>query len=88
MKKEFNFYKIALKEIMKVNCFKRIIPFPVVFNRLGAIFHFNKETSKLFLKDMEKKGFLKIIPFKGIKLNSSLMRERRLNSCFFKNKYF
>jgi Mn-dependent DtxR family transcriptional regulator len=71
-----------------VNCFKRIIPFPVVFNRLGAIFHFNKETSKLFLKDMEKRGLIKIIPFKGIKLNPSLMQERKLNCQLFKNKYF
>jgi hypothetical protein len=30
MKKQFNFYEIALKEIMKVNYFRRIIPFPVV----------------------------------------------------------
>lgn len=85
-RKDFDFYKIALREILKINCFKRIIPFPQVFSRLGAIFHFDKETSRSVLKNLEGQGAIQIVPFKGIKLNPSIMRERKLNSAVFKNK--
>jgi len=65
---DFDFYKIVLREILKINCKKRIIPFPLVFYRLGTIFHFDKNNSKIILKILERRGLIKIIPFKGIRL--------------------
>lgn len=65
---EFDFCYIVLRELKKINCKRRIIPFPLVFYRLGAIFHLKKEDSITLLKDIEKKGYIEIIPFKGIRL--------------------
>lgn len=65
---DFDFYEVALKELMKVNCGRKIIPFPLVFNRLGVIFHFDKETSVFVLKILENKRWVKLIPFHGIRI--------------------
>ena len=66
---DFDFYKMVFREILKINCRKRIIPFPLVFYRLGTIFHFDKNNSKIILKILERRGLIKIIPFKGIRLS-------------------
>jgi len=66
--KEFDFYELVLTELKKINRYRRIIPFPLVFNRLGTIFHFDKETSILALKELEKRELVKLIPFHGVKI--------------------
>lgn len=65
-KGDFDFYRIALRELMRIDCKRKIIPFPLVFNRLGTMFHFSKRNSRMLLKDMEKRGYIEIIPFKGV----------------------
>jgi len=74
----FDFYEIALKELMKINYRREIIPFPLVFNRLGTMFHFDKRSSVVVLKNLERRGHVEIIPFKGIRI----LDEK------FKYKYF
>ena len=75
--KSINFYEIILKEILKIKCKKAIIPFPLIYYRLGTIFHFNKRTSKIILKILEEKGLIKIIPFKGVKVNDERVQKLR-----------
>ncbi|MGQ9469296.1 MAG: hypothetical protein ACUVTD_05660 [Nitrososphaerales archaeon] len=67
-RQEFDFYEIALRELRKINCKKRIIPFPLVFNRLGTIFHFDKETTKIAMRALEERGLIQLVPFKGIRI--------------------
>ena len=69
-KREFDFYEIVLRELRKIDCKKRIIPFPLVFNRLGAIFHFDRETAKTVMRILEEKKSIQIVPFRGIRLLS------------------
>jgi len=66
--KEFDFHELVLTELKKINRYRRIIPFPLVFNRLGTIFHFDKETSVLVLKEMERRKSVKLVPFHGVQL--------------------
>lgn len=89
-KGNFDFYKIALRELMRINCKRKIIPFPPVFNRLGTMFHFSKKNSRMLLKVMEKKGYIEIIPFKGIRILQRKIEVERLARKHkeFKNKYF
>jgi hypothetical protein len=65
---DFDFYKIAFEELKKINCKRRIIPFPLVFNRLGTMFHFDKKNSVMLLKKIQTEGYVEIIPFKGIRI--------------------
>jgi len=46
----------------------RIIPFPVVFRRMGVIWHFSKEESIRILKELEKRKMIQIINFHGIRI--------------------
>ena len=45
-----------------------VIPFPLVFRRMGILWHFSKEDSIQVLKELEKKGLIEIINFHGIRL--------------------
>ncbi|MBI2546907.1 MAG: hypothetical protein HYW23_00485 [Candidatus Aenigmarchaeota archaeon] len=47
---------------------KSIIPFPLIFKRLGVVYHFSKKTSLKFLKVLEKRGYIKLVNFHGIKV--------------------
>lgn len=67
-KNDFDFYEIAFEELKKINSKRKIIPFPLVFNRLGTMFHFSKKSSLMLLKKIERKGYVEIIPFKGIRI--------------------
>ena len=67
-KNDFDFCKIAFEELKKISCKRRIIPFPLVFNRLGTMFHFDKKNSMGLLKKIQTKGYVEIIPFKGIRI--------------------
>jgi hypothetical protein len=60
-------YKV-LNELKKINCFRKIIPLPLVYYRLGVIFHLTKKEAWFVLKELENKGFLETYPYKGIKI--------------------
>ena len=47
-----------------------IIPFPLVYKRLGVLYHYPKEKSFLVLKKLEKRSFIKFISFHGIRILS------------------
>lgn len=62
-----DFNSLVLRELMKVK-YGRIVPFPLVFYRLGCIFHFDREVFKLILKDLEKRKLIRIHSFHGIEI--------------------
>ncbi len=68
MNNAINLDTMVLKELRKISK-SRIIPFPLVYYRLGAIFHFDKEISKHILKSLERRGLIKIHEFHGVKIS-------------------
>jgi hypothetical protein len=58
-----------IKRFLKTNP-NSIIPFPLVFKRLGVLYHFSKRKSNEILESLEKRGFIKIVNFHGIKILS------------------
>lgn len=46
----------------------KIVPFPLVFYRLGCIFHFDKETSRRILNDLQKSGLIRVHDFHGVEI--------------------
>ena len=62
-----NLDHLVLSEI-KRSSKRKIIPFPVVFYRLGCIFHLDKETSRLVLQDLERKRLIRIHDFHGVEV--------------------
>jgi hypothetical protein len=46
----------------------RIIPFPLIFRRMGVLWHFSKEDSIRILKELEKRKLIEIVNFHGIKI--------------------
>jgi hypothetical protein len=62
-----NLDHLVLSEI-KRSSKRKIVPFPVVFYRLGCIFHFDKTTSQLVLKELEKKRMIRIHNFHGVEI--------------------
>ncbi|MGB9659777.1 MAG: hypothetical protein ACPLY9_04560 [Nitrososphaerales archaeon] len=64
---EMNLDTLVLKELKKIGC-RRIIPFPLVYYRLGAIFHFDRETSQAILRCMERKGWIEVKNFHGVRI--------------------
>ena len=45
-----------------------IIRFPDVYHTLSWMFHLNKRESRKFIKELENYGFIKIVPFNGIRI--------------------
>ena len=45
-----------------------IISFKEVFRTLAWLFHLNKRESWLFLKEMQEKGAIQIVPYRGVRL--------------------
>ncbi len=62
----FDFLDVVVRELKKIQYKRRIIPFPVVYYRLGCIFHFDRDTSKQILKDLKSQGIIKLHPFNGV----------------------
>lgn len=62
------FYRKVLKILIPSNPLKEILPFPEVFRRFSLFFHFTKEESWLFLKELERHKLIRIIPYKGIQI--------------------
>jgi hypothetical protein len=62
-----NLDSLVLSEI-KRSSKRKIVPFPVVFYRLGCILHLDKETSRLILNDLEKKRLVRIHDFHGVEV--------------------
>jgi hypothetical protein len=58
-----------IKRFLKLNP-NSIIPFPLVYRRLGVLYHFSKKKSNKILKSLEKRGFIEIIKFHGIRINN------------------
>ena len=72
MEKQFDFIDLVLKELKKIDRYRSIIPFPLVFNRLGTIFHFDKETALAVLKELQRRKLLRVVPFHGVRINRFL----------------
>jgi len=52
-------------------CYKSkagIISFKEVFRTLSWLFHLNKQEAWSFLREMQEKGIIQIIPYKGIRI--------------------
>ena len=69
----FDFLGIVVRELKKIQYKRRIIPFPVIYYRCGCIFHFDKDTTKQILKDLESRGIIKLHPFNGIEILENKM---------------
>jgi len=61
---------IHLKNVQKRNSWNKndIVRFPYVFFLFGNRHGFTKNEAKSVLKDLENSGFIKIIPFHGVKV--------------------
>ena len=70
---KINLDQLVLSEIRRSSR-RKIIPFPVVFYRLGCILHLDKETSRLILQELEKKRLICIHDFHGVEI---LVRNRK-----------
>jgi hypothetical protein len=57
-----------MDELKKIDYHDELIPFPLVFNRLGIIFHLPKEETVMLLDHLESEGHIKIVPFHGIQV--------------------
>jgi hypothetical protein len=66
-----NLDQLVLTEIRRSSK-KNIIPFPIVFYRLGCILHLDKETSKLVLQELESKRLIRIHNFHGVEILKKL----------------
>jgi hypothetical protein len=70
---EFSAYKYwlywkAIEILTNSKSNSSIISFPEVFRKFSIYFHFNKLETRLFLKELEKRKFVKIIPFRGVQI--------------------
>ena len=66
--KKFDFSGLAIEELRKINYPEELIPFPLVFNRLGVIFHLQKEETVTLLDHLERQGHIEVVPFHGIRV--------------------
>lgn len=64
---------LILMELKRIKSPRSIISFPMVYQRLGCIFHFSKDTAKKVLRIMEKEELIKVIPFHGIQIRDKEM---------------
>jgi hypothetical protein len=62
-----NLDRLVLSEIKRSGN-QKIVPFPLVFYRLGCIFHFDKATSQLVLEELERKRLIRIHNFHGVEI--------------------
>ena len=71
MKNEISIEVLTLKRLRDF-CFRRreehIIKFSEVFTRICPLFFIIKDEAWAVLRSMEEKGFIKIVPFHGIKI--------------------
>lgn len=59
--------QLVLSEIRRSSK-RKVVPFPVVFYRLGCILHLDKETSRLVLQELERKRLIRIHNFHGVEI--------------------
>jgi len=64
----FDFDRLALQKIKPCYSNEEIIPFRHATKIWGTAFHFSKEQTSTFLKELEKKKLVKILLHKGIKV--------------------
>jgi len=68
MRKSFDFCELAIEELKKIDYPDELIPFPLVFNRLGVMFHLPKEEAAMLLDHLESEGHVEVVPFHGIRI--------------------
>ncbi len=66
---EFFLLNLFLEEIEKAGK-DNIKPFPLVYYRLGSIFHLDRTKSKTVLRILESRGLIEVIPFHGVKIKT------------------
>lgn len=76
---KINLDQLILLEIRRSSK-RKIVPFPVVFYRLGCILHLDKETSRLVLYDLQEKGLIRIHDFHGVEILKSNKKFETINS--------
>lgn len=66
-KEELNISYVAINEL---NLYGKnnIIPFPKVYKKICPLLKKSKNEARLILCELERKGFIKIIPFHGVKV--------------------
>jgi len=57
-----------IKSILQLNS-KSVISFPLVYRRLGVLYHFSKKESNEILDSLKERGFIEIVKFHGIRIN-------------------
>ena len=67
-RKKFDFSQLAVEELKKIDYPEELIPFPLVFNRLGVIFHLQKQETVTLLDHLESEGHIKVVPFHGVQI--------------------
>ena len=74
----FDFDNLVLRQLESLisNPLDQWIKFPDVFQRLGTVYHLDKETSWKLLFSMKNKGLLEVNRIKGVRL----AKERELNA--------
>jgi hypothetical protein len=70
---KFSLYRKILTELEKLNFSNSIIRFPLVFYRLGCMFHLSRDETWLVLKELEHSGHIKIFPYKGIAIKRRIL---------------
>ncbi len=81
---KFDFFKEVVKRLLSDKAIdfyleykpNSIIPFPLVYRVFGYSWHFDKSTSLKILKELERRGFLEIKFFNGIKIEVSKCQEK------------
>lgn len=66
--KEMHSEKSRIEQILPKKSNATIISYRDIFYRFGSLFHLSKSESILLLKELERRGQLKLLPFKGIRL--------------------
>jgi len=56
-----------IKRILKLKV-KSIISFPLVYRRLGVLYHFSKKESNEILDSLKERGLIEIVKFHGIRI--------------------
>ena len=81
---KFGLYLMALYHITEVQHGKSIIPFRVVFERLGTVFHLKKDECWELLFIYRDLGFIEIVGYHGIRVNFDRLRLFGINPYKFK----
>jgi hypothetical protein len=65
---KFDLFLRVFEELKKIHSGNNVIPFPTASQRIGCIFHIKKEDRFALFQALQQRGFIQIVPFKGIRL--------------------